>query len=102
MVTPNNGISLQFDIGQEPNEYYRTSIVNKWYPDISNMTFAPKQFHFHHGTNHKNESENGSEHTFNGVHMDAEMHIVHMNENPDTTDNFLAAVTGILFKANEN
>ena len=31
--------------------------------------------------------------------MDAEMHIVHMNQNPETKDKFLAAVTGILFKA---
>ena len=27
------------------------------------------------------------------------MHIVHMNQNPETKDKFLAAVTGILFKA---
>lgn len=102
MISPNNGISLQFNIGQSKTEFFRTSIVNKWYPEIQNMTFIPKQFHFHYGTHHKNDSENGSEHTFNGVHMNAEMHIVHFNENPDTKDKFLAAVTGILFKANES
>ncbi len=57
---------------------------------------------FHYGTSHKNQSENGSEHTFNGVHMDAELHIVHMNEDPETHDKFIAAVTGILFKASGN
>ena len=34
--------------------------------------------------------------------MDAELHIVHMNENPETHDKFIAAVTGILFKATGN
>ena len=39
MVTPNNGTSLQFNIGEEKHEYFRTSVVSKWYPEIKSMEF---------------------------------------------------------------
>ena len=97
MISPNNGVSLQFNIDNNDYGHFTTSLVNKWFPEIESMTFKPKQFHFHHGTDHSNQSENGSEHTFNGKHMDAELHIVHLNENPETKDKFWGAVTGILF-----
>ena len=42
MISPNNGISLQFNIGEKEYEHFTTSIVNKWYPEIQSMTFVPK------------------------------------------------------------
>ena len=42
MMSPNNGTSLQFNIGEEGTEYMTTSMVQNWYPEIDNMTFAPK------------------------------------------------------------
>lgn len=66
---------------------------------MKNMTFIPKQFHFHSGVTHANPSNMGSEHTFDGRHFDLELHIVHLNMNPKTQDFFKAAVIGVMFKA---
>ena len=49
--------------------------------DGEKTTFPPLQFHFH----------TPSEHTVNGVHSEAEMHIVHKDENGNYS------VVGILF-----
>ena len=35
MISPNNGISLEFELDEiGVDQYYTTSVVNKWYPDI--------------------------------------------------------------------
>jgi hypothetical protein len=101
MFSPNNGKSVDFKLAGN-NQHFTTSLVNQWFPDVPSMTFIPKQFHFHHGIFHKNESNGGSENTFNGEHMNVEMHIVHVNEDNSTQDKFIAAVTAVLFKSHPN
>lgn len=95
MITPNNGISVQFNLVDE-NIFFKTSVTQKWYPD-DEFVFSPAQFHFHHGLAHKHKSNCGSEHTLNGKHYDLEMHIVTLNKNPENNKKLIAAVTGIIF-----
>jgi len=81
--------------------HFRTSATHIYSNEISNMTFSPKQIHFHSGVSHSDPNNMGSEHTYNGNHYALEMHIVHLNEDPKTQDFFKAAVVGVMFKAED-
>jgi len=71
-------------------------VTRKWFPDVG-FTFSPKQLHFHRGTNHQNGENVGSEHTINGQHFSLEMHVVSLNQDVESQEDFIAAVTGVLF-----
>ena len=48
-----------------------------------------------------NKSNFGSEHTINGQHFAMEMHIVSLNLDQATKSDFVAAVTGVLFRLDD-
>uniref|UniRef100_A0A7S3FVH0 carbonic anhydrase n=1 Tax=Strombidium rassoulzadegani TaxID=1082188 RepID=A0A7S3FVH0_9SPIT len=92
---------MEFDLEGE-DLFLKTKLAQLWHPDLTEMTFVPKQFHFHMGKGHKGhgKKDKGSEHTLDGNHLDMEMHIVCLNLDASTKDKFLAAVVGVLFKIN--
>lgn len=98
--SPNHGHSLQFSFPE--NGWFASDTTKKWFPDVD-FKFTAKQFHFHHGHGEKLNytPDNGSEDTTNGQHHDLEIHIVHSNDDANTTSDFLASVTAILFDVNE-
>ena len=94
-----HGSSFNFGLVGDDMEF-TTSMSQWWFPETDPITFTPAQFHFHKGNGERNgKSDNGSEHTYNGNHMNLEMHIVNLNLDKSTQDKFLAAVIGIVFNA---
>lgn len=64
----NHSLDIEFEKDAKCKNTFTTSVSKKWYPNDPAMTFKAVQIHFHHGTAHKNKSNMGSEHTYNGVH----------------------------------
>ena len=98
--SPNKGHSLQVSF-PESDVFFASDLTKQWFPDTT-FKFTAKQFHFHagHGAKTNYTLDNGSEDTTNGDHHNLEMHIVHTNDDKNTTKDFLASVTAILFDVN--
>jgi hypothetical protein len=42
MSSSNGGFSLEFELNSSKNQFFKTKVYRKWYPDIDEIVFEPK------------------------------------------------------------